>query len=173
MLLIGLDVGFMVSSVIAIFTSMCVLHARVRSIRKNAKEERRSVKITPTVAPEQKGTAKDLRQVRLQYGAASEEYKQAVEAAQVEAAQVEAAQVEEESILEHILVKTTTDIQNPKQVFEKFDTDGSGCLDRIETREALRQLGCTMDDKGFEKMFDDCDKDKDEMIRYKEFKKTL
>jgi len=163
MLLIGLDVGFMVSSVLAIIASLCVLHAGVRSIQKNAKEERRSVKVTPTVASEQKGTAKDLRQVRLQYGAASEEYKQAVEV----------AQVEEESILEHILVKTTTDIQNPKQVFEKFDTDGSGCLDRIETREALRQLGCTMDDKGFEKMFDDCDKDKDEMIRYKEFKKTL
>jgi len=163
MLLIGLDVGFMVSSVLAIIASLCVLHAGVRSIQKNAKEERRSVKITPTVAPEQKEMAKDLRQVRLQYGAASEEYKQAVEV----------AQVEEESILEHILVKTTTDIQNPKQVFEKFDTDGSGCLDRIETREALRQLGCTMDDKGFEKMFDDCDKDKDEMIRYKEFKKTL
>ena len=163
MLLIGLDVGFMVSSVLAIIASLYVLHAGVRSIQKNTKEEHRSVKITPTVAPEQKEMAKDLRQVRLQKGTAGEEYKQAVEA----------VQVEEESILEHILVKTTTDIQNPKQVFEKFDTDGSGCLDRIETREALRQLGCTMDDKGFEKMFDDCDKDKNEMIQYKEFKKTL
>ena len=87
MLLIGLDVGFMVSSVIAIFTSMCVLHARVRSIRKNAKEERRSVRITPSVAPEQKEEkeqAKNLRQIRLQYGAASKEYQQAVKVAQVD-----------------------------------------------------------------------------------------
>jgi len=87
MLLIGLDVGFMVSSVLAIFTSMCVLHARVRSIRKNAKEERRSVRIAPSVAPEEKEEkeeAKNLRQIRLQYGAASKEYQQAVKVAQVD-----------------------------------------------------------------------------------------
>ena len=90
MLLIGLDVGFMVSSVLAIFTSMCVLHARVRSIRKNAKEERRSVRIAPSVAleekeeKEEKEEAKNLRQIRLQYGAASKEYQQAVKVAQVD-----------------------------------------------------------------------------------------
>ena len=87
MLLIGLDVGFMVSSVLAIFTSMCVLHARVRSIQKDAKEERRSVRIVPSVAPEEieeKEQAKNLRQIRLQYGAASEEYQQAVKVAQVD-----------------------------------------------------------------------------------------
>jgi hypothetical protein len=60
MLLIGLDVGFMVSGILAIITSLCVLRIRIRSIQKTAKEERRSVKIAPSVAPEQKEQTKNL-----------------------------------------------------------------------------------------------------------------
>ena len=87
LLLIVLDVGFMVSSALAIIASLWVLRVKVRSIQRNAREEHRSVKITPSVAPEQKEEkeeAKNLRQIRLQYGAASDEYQQAVKVAQVD-----------------------------------------------------------------------------------------
>ena len=48
-LLIVLDLGFMISSVFAIFISLCMLRAKVKVINKKAKEERNSVKITPVV----------------------------------------------------------------------------------------------------------------------------
>ena len=82
-LLIVLDVGFMVSSALAIIASLWVLRVRVRSIQRNAREEHRSVKITP-VAPEQKKMAENLSQIRLQHGASSKEYQQAVKVAQVD-----------------------------------------------------------------------------------------
>ena len=48
-LLIVLDLGFMISSVFAIFISLCMLRAKVKVINEKAKEERNSVKITPVV----------------------------------------------------------------------------------------------------------------------------
>ena len=48
-LLIVLDFGFMISSVLAILISLCMLRARVKVINKKAKEERNSIKITPVV----------------------------------------------------------------------------------------------------------------------------
>ena len=83
MLLIVLDVGFMVSSALAIIASFWVLRVRVRSIQRNAREEHRSVKITP-VASEQKKMAENLSQIRLQHGASSKEYQQAMKAVQMD-----------------------------------------------------------------------------------------
>ena len=57
-LLIVLDVSFMVSSALAIIASLWVLRVKVRSIQRNVREEHRSVKITPSVAPEQKKMGK-------------------------------------------------------------------------------------------------------------------
>ena len=70
-------------------------------------------------------------------------------------------------------IKTITNIKKPRQVFEQFDTDKNGSLNRTETRAALSQLGCTMADEAFDKMFDEFDKSKDGAIDYKEFKTTL
>ena len=70
-------------------------------------------------------------------------------------------------------IKTITNIKKPRQVFEQFDTDKNGSLNRTETRAALSQLGCTMADEAFDKMFDEFDKSKDGTIDYKEFKTTM
>ena len=70
-------------------------------------------------------------------------------------------------------IKTITNIKKPRQVFEQFDTDKNGSLNRTETRAALSQLGCTMADEAFDKMFNEFDKSKDGTIDYKEFKTTL
>ena len=83
-LLIVLDLGFMVSSALAIIASFWELRVRVRSIQRNAREEHRSVKITPSVALEQKKMAENLSQIRLQHGASSKEYQQAMKAVQMD-----------------------------------------------------------------------------------------
>ena len=151
-LLIFLDVFFIFSSMICILISICMVHGHVKKI-KDLKD---------------KNHPNTLQASQDSHVRASDNYFEKKLKSRITVAN----KFRSTKITPTPLVNKQ-DIQNPKQVFEKFDTDGSGCLDRIETREALRQLGCTMDDKGFEKMFDDCDKDKNERIQYKEFKKTL
>jgi hypothetical protein len=65
------------------------------------------------------------------------------------------------------------DLQTPKAVFAHFDKDDDQCLDKEEVRQAFQYLGCAMDDEKFEKTYSKCDKDKDGVINFKEFKKTL
>ena len=65
-------------------------------------------------------------------------------------------------------------IKTPRKIFQQFDVDGDGSLDRTETHEALKQLGFyKMTDDEFDKMFQEFDKDKNGTINYKEFKTKL
>jgi hypothetical protein len=71
------------------------------------------------------------------------------------------------------IVKQSKEKKTPRNIFKQFDVDGDGNLDRDEVHRALENLGCCMNEKEFDKMFQGCDKDKNGTINYNEFKKTL
>ena len=58
-MLIVLDVGFIISSAVAIVMSLYVLRTRVRVIQKRSKEESSSVKITPEFTSESMSSSDD------------------------------------------------------------------------------------------------------------------
>tara|TARA_B110000090_G_C13312873_1_gene420328 strand:+ start:37 stop:594 length:558 start_codon:yes stop_codon:yes gene_type:complete len=65
------------------------------------------------------------------------------------------------------------DLHTPKAVFAHFDQDGDQSLNKEEVRQAFQYFGSAMDVEKFEKTYSRCDKNKDGLISYKEFKKTL
>ena len=66
-----------------------------------------------------------------------------------------------------------TNMKKPKEIFEQFDIDKDGSLNCDEVRAALLEFGCVLDDKSFEKTFSSSDKNKDGLLSFKEFKKTM
>ena len=70
----------------------------------------------------------------------------------------------------------STTIKSEKRlagIMKMIDVDNSQSLNKEEVREAFQYLGSTMDAEKFEKTYTSCDKNKDGLISYKEFKKTL
>ena len=56
-----------------------------------------------------------------------------------------------------------------KAIFDKFDVDGGGSLDRDEFRSCLSDLGEKFNDKEFLWVLSQCDQDKSGVIEYEEF----
>ena len=83
--LIGLDIFFMVCSVLALFFSLVLLRNRVKEIQEETNNDDRLVQVLPVQndvddvddveMKEMKENANALREVRLKYGASSDEYK--------------------------------------------------------------------------------------------------
>ena len=76
-LLIVFDVGFMVSSVLALLVSFWFLQAKFKKINDQSRQEVRTRIVpmaAPNIMPPRVVNVQELREIRLQYGAGSEEY---------------------------------------------------------------------------------------------------
>lgn len=58
-----------------------------------------------------------------------------------------------------VIQAAATDINLAREMFRKFDTDGSGALDRLELRELLHKVGLHLENEVFEQAMDMCDID--------------
>ena len=160
--------------------------------KSNEKSNEEEDDVQPQLSQEKRNELKKqaemLSQARIQYGAGSIEYKMLLDSLQQDVAgsgkneqtQVAASSNAKERRKSTKVVPMSSlkksldlDLQTPKAVFAHFDKDDDQCLDKEEVRQAFQYLGCAMDDEKFEKMYSKCDKDKDGVINFKEFKKTL
>lgn len=76
---------------------------------------------------------------------------------------------EKEDRLDHFQLETlqnlraiqaaATDITLAREMFRKFDSDGSGTLDRLELKELLQKVGLHLENEVFEQAMDMCDID--------------
>jgi len=57
--------------------------------------------------------------------------------------------------------------------FKSWDTDGSGCIDRKELKEALQKLGDGHTEAEVKELFDDADQNHDGKISFEEFRKAV
>eukprot|EP00802_Teleaulax_amphioxeia_P003760 Tamp_03763.p1 GENE.Tamp_03763~~Tamp_03763.p1 ORF type:complete len:1127 (-),score=261.01 Tamp_03763:195-3440(-) len=57
--------------------------------------------------------------------------------------------------------------------FKSWDTDGSGCIDRKELKEALQKLGDGHTEAEIKELFDDADQNHDGKISFEEFRKAV
>jgi len=60
-------------------------------------------------------------------------------------------------------------LEELKEAFTLFDTDGRGCLDAREFRSATRALGFELKKEQIVKMMDDIGKDRTETLNFEEF----
>jgi hypothetical protein len=58
-----------------------------------------------------------------------------------------------------VIQAAATDINLARDMFRKFDVDGSGALDRLELRELLQKVGLHLENEVFEQAMDMCDID--------------
>jgi hypothetical protein len=58
-----------------------------------------------------------------------------------------------------VIQAAATDINLAREMFRKFDADGSGALDRYELRELLQKVGLHLENEVFEQAMDMCDID--------------
>lgn len=58
-----------------------------------------------------------------------------------------------------VIQAAATDINLAREMFRKFDSDGSGALDRYELKELLQKVGLHLENEVFEQAMDMCDID--------------
>lgn len=59
--------------------------------------------------------------------------------------------------------------QTAKELFERCDTTGSGCIDRVEFNNGLTSLGFSLSDGELDHLFDALDQDHDGVISFSDF----
>lgn len=64
---------------------------------------------------------------------------------------------------------TTTEIEDLREAFNLFDTDGSGTIDPKELKDAMKTLGFESKNQSIYQMISDIDKDGSGSIDFEEF----
>lgn len=73
------------------------------------------------------------------------------------------------SVINYVVKKIEQCTENIKNVFNTFDVDKNGTIDKSELKRVLDYCSITLNDKDLDKVFDMIDLDGNKKISYNEF----
>ena len=172
--LVGLDIFFMVSSIFAVVISVMMLRSKIMIIQQQSKDKRSSaVKVQPSMVTDGGGFNEENSDDVRNWGMCEEQSAVSGKGLGKKCSNGNKKVKVEQTKVRSANDSMKLDICQPRKMFEIFDQNKDGALDRAEVLDALQTVGCSMKKEAFEAMFLECDKNKDGVIDYPEFKKHV